>query len=112
MIIITKKYYFCSAKNIKTIIFLSILFLASIIFNIYLVLPINQIIDVSAQNKTIDSLMLFNAQSVEYIDLLEQENSEKKETIKIIYREKKDNYINLPIDSRIEQWIKRTNSSN
>lgn len=99
-------------KNIKTIITLSILLLVSIGFNIYLALPSEDTIDVSAQNKTIDSLLLLNAQSVEYIDLLEQENSEKKETIKIIYREKKDNYINLPIDSRINEWIKRTNSSN
>jgi len=77
-----KKYYFCVVKDEKTIIILSILLFVSIGFNIYLAIPSKQIIDVSAQNKTIDSLMLLNSQSIEYINLLEQENSEKKEIIK------------------------------
>lgn len=88
------------------------LLLISIGFNIFLATKDNGIVDFADQTKTIDSLTLLNTQSLEYISLLENENSEKKETIKIIYREKKDNYINLPIDSRINEWNKRTNSSN
>ena len=88
------------------------LLLISIGFNIFLATKDNEIVDFTDQTKTIDSLTLLNTQSLEYISLLESENSEKKETIKIIYREKKDNYINLPIDSRVDKWFERTNSSN
>lgn len=88
------------------------LLLISIGFNIFLATKDNEIVDFTDQTKTIDSLTILHNQSLEYISLLESENSEKKETIKIIYREKKDNYINLPIDSRINEWNKRTNSSN
>jgi len=88
------------------------LLIISIGFNIFLATKDNVIVDFADQTKTIDSLTILNNQSLEYISLLENENSEKKETIKIIYREKKDNYINLPIDSRINEWNKRTNSSN
>ena len=84
----------------------------SIGFNIFLATKDNVIVDFADQTKTIDSLTILHNQSLEYISLLENENSEKKETIKIIYREKKDNYINLPIDSRFDKWFERTNSGN
>ena len=84
----------------------------SIGFNIFLATKDNVIVDFTDQTKTIDSLTILHNQSLEYISLLENENAEKKETIKIIYREKKYNYINLPIDSRFDKWFERTNSGN
>ena len=99
-------------KSWKFDVLIISLLLISIGFNIFLATKDNVIVDFTDQTKTIDSLTILNNQSLEYISLLESENSEKKETIKIIYREKKDNYINLPIDSRINEWNKRTNSGN
>ena len=99
-------------KSWKFDVLIISLLLISIGFNIFLATKDNEIVDFTDQTKTIDSLTILNNQSLEYISLLEIENSEKKETIKIIYREKKDNYINLPIDSRINEWNKRTNSGN
>ena len=99
-------------KSWKFDVLIISLLLISIGFNIFLATKDNEIVDFTDQTKTIDSLTILHNQSLEYISLLEIENSEKKETIKIIYREKKDNYINLPIDSRINEWNKRTNSGN
>ena len=99
-------------KSWKFDVLIISLLLISIGFNIFLAAKDNEIVDFTDQTKTIDSLTILNNQSLEYISLLEIENSEKKETIKIIYREKKDNYINLPIDSRFDKWFERTNSGN
>ncbi len=99
-------------KSWKFDVLIICLLAISIGFNIFLATKDNEIVDFTDQTKTIDSLTLLHNQSLKYISLLESENSEKKETIKIIYREKKDNYINLPIDSRIDKWFERTNSSN
>ena len=99
-------------KSWKFDVLILCLLATSIGFNIFLATKDNVIVDFTDQTKTIDSLTILHNQSLEYISLLEIENAEKKETIKIIYREKKDNYINLPIDSRINEWNKRTNSGN
>lgn len=109
------KVYLCDMNFIKSWKFDALiigLLIISIGFNIFLATKDNVIVDFTDQTKTIDSLTILNNQSLEYISLLENENAEKKETIKIIYREKKDNYINLPIDSRIDKWFERTNSGN
>ena len=84
----------------------------SIGFNIFLATKDNVIVDFTDQTKTIDSLTIVHNQNMKYIRLIERENTKKKETIKIIYREKKYNYINLPIDSRFDKWFERTNSGN
>ena len=99
-------------KSWKLDVLILCLLAISIGFNIFLLTKDNVIVDFTDQNKTIDSLTILHNQSLKYISILESENAEKKETIKIIYREKKDNYINLPIDSRIDKWFERTNSSN
>ena len=99
-------------KSWKFDVLILCLLAISIGFNIFLLTKDNVIVDFTDQTKTIDSLTILHNQSLEYIRLLENENAEKKETIKIIYREKKYNYINLPIDSRIDKWFERTNSSN